>query len=67
MTGEEIGLREHLEEKGNEVYETDLGEFIVQKMGSRPMHILSPSIHVPREDVARLYGRGSCPRNVRLN
>jgi iron-sulfur cluster protein len=55
MTGEEIGLREHLEEKSNEVYETDLGEFIIQKLGSRPMHILSPSIHVPREDVARLF------------
>jgi iron-sulfur cluster protein len=57
MTGEEIGLREHLEEKGNEVYETDLGEFIIQKMGSKPMHILSPSIHVPREDVARLFSK----------
>ena len=55
MTSEEIGLREHLEEKGNEVYETDLGEFIVQKLGDRPMHILSPAIHVPREDVARLF------------
>ncbi|MBI4283056.1 MAG: lactate utilization protein [Chloroflexi bacterium] len=54
MTAEEIGLREHLEEQGNEVYETDLGEFIIQKLGSRPMHILSPAIHVPREDVARL-------------
>jgi iron-sulfur cluster protein len=57
MTGEEIGLRRYLEEKGNEVYETDLGEFILQKMGSKPMHILSPSIHVPREDVARLFTR----------
>ncbi len=57
MTGEEIGLREHLEEKGNEVFETDLGEFIIQKMGSRPMHITSPSIHVPREDVARLFNQ----------
>lgn len=55
MTGEEINLREHLEEKGNEVYETDLGEFIVQKLHSRPMHILSPSIHVPKEDVAKLF------------
>jgi iron-sulfur cluster protein len=55
MTGEEVGLREHLEEYGNEVYETDLGEFILQKLGSRPMHILSPSIHVPREDVAELF------------
>jgi len=57
MTGEEIELREHLEELGNEVYETDLGEFIIQKLGSRPMHILSPAIHVPKEDVAELFSR----------
>ncbi len=55
MTGEEIELREHLEEMGNEVYETDLGEFIIQKMGTRPMHILSPAIHIPKEDVATLF------------
>jgi len=55
MTGEEIELREHLEEMGNEVYETDLGEFIIQKLNSRPMHILSPAIHVPKEDVAELF------------
>ncbi len=57
MTGEEIGLREHLEEAGNEVYETDLGEFIIQKLNSRPMHILSPAVHVPKEDVARLFSK----------
>ena len=57
MTGEEIGLREHLEEKGNEVYETDLGEYIIQKLNSKPMHILSPAIHVPKEDVAKLFSR----------
>ncbi|MCX5996377.1 MAG: LUD domain-containing protein [Chloroflexi bacterium] len=55
MTAEEVELREHLEKAGNEVYETDLGEFIIQKLGQRPMHILSPAIHVPREDVARLF------------
>ncbi len=55
MTADEIDLREHLEKAGNEVFETDLGEFIIQKMGHRPMHILSPAIHVPREDVARLF------------
>ncbi|NQT47970.1 MAG: lactate utilization protein, partial [Chloroflexi bacterium] len=55
MTSEEIELREYLEEHGNEVYETDLGEFIIQKLGSRPMHILSPAIHVPKEDVAKLF------------
>ncbi|MFC2021018.1 LUD domain-containing protein [Chloroflexota bacterium] len=55
MTGDEIGMREHLEEMGNEVYETDLGEFIIQKLNSKPMHILSPAIHVPKEDVAELF------------
>lgn len=57
MTAEEIGLREYLELEGNEVYETDLGEFIIQKLESRPMHILSPAIHVPREDVASLFSK----------
>jgi L-lactate dehydrogenase complex protein LldG len=42
MTADEINLREHLEEAGNEVFETDLGEFIIQKMGHRPMHIFLP-------------------------
>jgi iron-sulfur cluster protein len=54
LTGEEIDLREHLEKKGNKVFETDLGEFIVQLLGSKPMHILAPAIHVPKEEVARL-------------
>ena len=57
MTGEEIELREHLEARGNEVYETDLGEFIIQKLGSRPMHILAPAVHVPKEDVAQLFSK----------
>jgi len=55
MTSEEIDLRDHLERQGNEVYETDLGEFIIQKLHSRPMHILSPAVHVPKEDVAKLF------------
>ena len=57
LTSEEIELRKYLEEHGNEVYETDLGEFIIQKLESRPMHLVSPAIHVPREDVAKLLSR----------
>jgi L-lactate dehydrogenase complex protein LldG len=57
MTGEEIELREHLEVRGHEVYETDLGEFIIQKLHSRPMHILAPAVHVPKEDVAKLFSQ----------
>lgn len=54
LTAEEIGLREYLEEKGFEVYETDLGEFLIQLTGQRPMHILSPAIHMSREEVSRV-------------
>jgi L-lactate dehydrogenase complex protein LldG len=55
MLGEELHLREYLEEVGNEVWETDLGEFILQLKKDRPMHILSPAIHVPREVVAEVF------------
>ena len=55
MLGEELHLREYLEDNGNEVWETDLGEFILQLRKERPMHILSPSIHVPREQVAEVF------------
>ncbi|RLG60443.1 lactate utilization protein [Candidatus Geothermarchaeota archaeon] len=57
LTCEELDLREYLEENGNEVWETDLGEFIIQHLGIRPMHILSPAIHVPREEVAKLLSK----------
>ena len=57
LTGEEIDLREHLEERGNEVYETDLGEYIIQLLGIKPMHLLAPAIHVPKEEVAKLLSR----------
>ena len=55
MLGEEIHLRQRLADCGHEVWETDLGEFILQLMDGRPMHILSPSIHVPREQVAEVF------------
>ncbi|MGC7872042.1 LUD domain-containing protein [Desulfosporosinus sp. SYSU MS00001] len=57
MLGEELSLREYLQEQGNEVWETDLGEFILQLNKERPMHILSPSIHVPRERVAEIFSK----------
>ncbi|MDA8441976.1 MAG: LUD domain-containing protein [Peptococcaceae bacterium] len=57
MLGEELHLREDLEEYGNEVWETDLGEFILQLKHDRPMHILSPAIHVPREQVAEIFSK----------
>ncbi len=54
LTGEEIGLRKHLESKGNEFWETDIGQFIQQLRDEKPMHYLTPSIHVTRGEVAEL-------------
>jgi|Deesub1362A_J573_1020465.scaffolds.fasta_scaffold00125_45 L-lactate dehydrogenase complex protein LldG len=54
MTLEEIGLREFLEMNGFEVWETDLGEFIIQLTGDRPMHLTSPAIHISKETIAKL-------------
>ncbi|UCD72309.1 MAG: lactate utilization protein [Syntrophobacterales bacterium] len=55
ITSEELGLNDFLKETGNEVFETDLGEFIVQLLGGKPMHLLAPAVNVPRERVAQLF------------
>lgn len=57
MTTEEIELNEHLEKKGLEIVETDLGEFIVQLAHSRPYHIVAPALNFTRYDVADLFSR----------
>jgi L-lactate dehydrogenase complex protein LldF len=55
MTSEEIGLNGALAQAGMEVVETDLGEYIVQLRGERPSHIITPAIHLSREDVGALF------------
>ncbi len=55
MLSEEIGLNEHLLAGGYEVYESDLGEFIVQLAGHRPSHITAPALHLNRVDIAKLF------------
>ena len=54
LTAFEIGLREYLEGLGNEVWETDLGELIIQLAGERPMHAVVPALHMTRSRVERL-------------
>ncbi|WP_202319294.1 LutB/LldF family L-lactate oxidation iron-sulfur protein [Archaeoglobus neptunius] len=51
MVSEEIHLREYLEKLGNEVWETDLGELIVQLANDRPMHMIIPALHYSEDDV----------------
>lgn len=55
MLTEEIGLREYLGHHGYETLETDLGEFICQKLGLPPFHIVGPAINVPIERVSELF------------
>ena len=55
MLSEEIKLNRHLEAAGLEVVETDLGEYIVQLRGEPPAHIITPAVHLRREDVAALF------------
>jgi L-lactate dehydrogenase complex protein LldF len=55
MITEEIGLNPALQAQGVEVWETDLGEFIVQLAGEPPSHIIAPAVHKSRADVAELF------------
>ncbi|GAA0468094.1 LUD domain-containing protein [Halococcus dombrowskii] len=55
MTTEEIDVNDHLETAGVDVYETDLGEFVLQVADETPSHIVGPSIHKSREGIAELF------------
>ncbi len=56
MVTEELKLREFLIERGHEVYETDIGEFLIQISRDKPMHIIAPAIHLTKERVVKLLG-----------
>ena len=44
-----------LEKQGLHVIETDLGEYIVQLRGEAPSHIITPAVHLRRQDVGKLF------------
>ena len=52
---EEIHLNQFLSANDIEVLETDLGEYIQQLANEPPYHIVSPSLHKSREDIAELF------------
>ncbi len=55
MVTEEIQLNEFLEHNHIESLETDLGEYIVQLLGQRPYHIVTPAMHLSKGDIAKLF------------
>lgn len=55
MVTEEIHLNEFLEHHQIDTVESDLGEYIVQLLGQRPYHIVTPAMHLSKEDIAKLF------------
>ncbi len=55
MVTEEIHLNEFLEENNITSLESDLGEYIVQLLGQKPYHIVTPAMHLSKEDIAKLF------------
>ncbi len=63
MVTEEVHLNPGLEERGIRVWETDLGEYIVQLRNEPPYHIVTPAMHLTREQIAALF-REKIPEEV---
>lgn len=55
MVTEEIHLAQALEAVGIRVWETDLGEFIVQLRNEPPYHIVTPAMHLNRQQIRDLF------------
>lgn len=55
MLTEECHLNDYLAEKGIEVIDSDLGEYIVQLRKEPPSHIVLPAIHLKKEDVSETF------------
>jgi L-lactate dehydrogenase complex protein LldF len=55
MVSEEIHLNLALEAAGIRVVETDLGEYIIQLRGEPPAHLITPAVHLRREQVGQLF------------
>ncbi len=55
MVSEEVHFNEGLEKVGIESIETDLGEYIVQLRKEAPYHIVTPAMHLSKEDVSKTF------------
>lgn len=55
MVTEEIHLSAALEKVGAKAWETDLGEFIVQLRNELPYHIVTPAMHLTRDQISELF------------
>ncbi len=59
LTTEEIEINEGLEKAGLSVVETDLGELIIQLVNEKPYHLVFPSVHKLRDEVAEIFTKAT--------
>ncbi|MCJ8268409.1 MAG: LutB/LldF family L-lactate oxidation iron-sulfur protein [Psychrosphaera sp.] len=57
MVSEEVALNDHLEQRGVECLETDMGEYIVQLAKEHPSHIIMPAIHQNKSQIGKLFAQ----------
>lgn len=55
MTTEELEVNDALEAADVDVWETDLGEFVIQLADEAPSHLIGPAVHRSRESIADLF------------
>ena len=59
LTTEEIEINDDMEAAGLHVVETDLGELIIQLVNEKPYHLVFPSVHKMRDDVAEIFAKAT--------
>lgn len=59
LTTEEIEINHDMEKAGLSVVETDLGELIIQLVNEKPYHLVFPSVHKMRDDVAEIFSKAT--------
>src|SRR5690606_6067004 len=55
MATEEIELNSFLAKENITVFESDLGEFIIQLLDQKPYHFVTPAMHLRLADIAKLF------------
>lgn len=64
MATEEIELNKHLGKLGFDVCETDLGEYIIQRLHQRPSHMVGPAMHLSLEQWAQNLDTEADPQAI---
>lgn len=54
LVAEEINLTSHLRNKGIEVAETDMGDYVVDAAGEKPYHLTHSALHKSRFEISQL-------------